>query len=137
MSLTQEVVLFIITFLVFGAIDLTWFGYIAKVRYNRSLKKFFAKKFELAKAIPFLAVQALGLTMFVLVPAVNGSSLGFAMLWGAQFGFFTFATFNSKAWGMISKWPLKISLQDTLWGVFAGFTTATISYSIYVSIFPN
>lgn len=135
MTLFEEVYLFLIALLVFLIIDLTWLGYIAKERYNKALKKFLPKKFDLRKAFLFYVVYIVGLLVMALVPAINHDSLGIAMFRGMGFGFFTYATYGLTNWSTVDKWPTAITFQDIAWGTFLGWAVSTISYSAYIGIF--
>ncbi len=135
MTLFQLVCLYLQTLVIFLAIDLTWLGAIAKDRYNKALKQFLPKKFDLRKAFSFYLVYVVGLLVMVIVPAINADSLGIAMLRGAGFGFFTYATYDLTNWSTIKNWPTAITFQDIAWGAFLGWSVSTMSYSIFMGIF--
>lgn len=135
MTFMENVALFIIALTVFLVVDLTWLGIIAKDRYNKALKKWLPKKFDLRKAFVFYAVYIVGMLVLVLVPAINEDSLGIAMFRGLAYGFFTYATYGLTNWSTIDKWPTKITFQDIAWGTFLGWVVSTVSYSMFVAIF--
>lgn len=137
MSVVEYIVLYLIAFTVFMAIDLLWLGVIAKERYRKEMKRFMVKKFKPARALTFYAIYIIGLLVMVLVPAINEESLGIAMFRGTAFGFFTYATYDLTNWAVIEKWPTPITFIDLAWGTFLGFSVSTISYSVYISIFTN
>lgn len=135
MTFFETVALYLITLSAFLVIDLVWLGVIARDFYNRELKKFLPKKFDMRRAFLFYGVYIVGVLVMVLIPAVNQDSLGIAMFRGLAFGFFTYATYGLTNWSTIAGWPTRLTFQDIAWGTFLGWAVSTISYSAYVGIF--
>lgn len=135
MTFYQELALFFITLIIFLVIDLVWLGIIAKERYGKAMKKWTPKKYDMRRAFLFYGVFIVGMLFFALVPAVNEQSLGIAMGRGLAYGLFTYATYGLTNWTVIDKWPTRLTFEDIAWGTFLGWSTATISYSIYIGVF--
>jgi uncharacterized membrane protein len=53
-----------------------------------------------------------------------------AALWGALFGFFTYATYDLTNLALLKDWPLNMVVVDILWGVVLCTVVATLSFYI-------
>jgi uncharacterized membrane protein len=52
------------------------------------------------------------------------------MLWGALFGFFTYATYDLTNLATLRDWPLRVVVIDIAWGTTLCTLVATASYLI-------
>ena len=111
--------LFIISFVIFFVIDLIWLGLIAKKLYHNTLVK--KKNVNWIAAIVFYLLFIAGLVLFVLIPGVDKQSLTHVMIYGALFGFITYATYDLTNLATLKDWPLQITLIDLAWGIL-GFS---------------
>jgi len=127
--------LFIISFVIFFAIDLIWLGVIAKNLYQKYIGKLLKKDVNWVAAIVFYLLFIAGLVLFVLIPGVDKNSLSHVMIYGALFGFITYATYDLTNLATLKDWPKEITLIDLAWGTFLGFSTSTISYLLFQLIF--
>jgi len=119
-----------IAIIIFFIIDIAWLSLIAKKLYAKELKNFLSPKTNWIVAIIFYIVFILGLTFFVIEPALAGSGLIHAVFAGALFGFVCYATYDLTNLATINKWPLKITIIDLAWGSFVCSATATLTYII-------
>lgn len=122
--------LYFLTVPVFFLIDLIWLGVVAKGFYQKHLNYILSPKVNWAAAIIFYLIYIAGILIFSVVPAVTKNSLRYAVLWGALFGFFTYATYDLTNLALLKDWPLKIVFVDILWGVVLCSTVATLSFYI-------
>ncbi|AUD64026.1 hypothetical protein BK010_05800 [Tenericutes bacterium MO-XQ] len=127
--------LFIISFVIFFAIDLIWLGVIAKNLYQKYIGKLLKKDVNWVAAIVFYLLFIAGLVLFVLIPGVDKNSLSHVMIYGVLFGFITYATYDLTNLATLKDWPKEITLIDLAWGTFLGFSTSTISYLLFQLIF--
>ncbi|MFT2588506.1 DUF2177 family protein, partial [Escherichia coli] len=67
-------------------------------------------------AIIFYLLFIIGIFIFTILPAVEKNSLTSAILLGALFGFFTYATYDLTNLATLKGWPLKIVFIDITWG---------------------
>jgi len=75
-----------------------------------------------AAIVVYVALIA-GILCFV-VPKAQGQ-VSQALLWGAMYGFVTYATYDFTNLSVLHHWPLKISIIDTCWGmVLCALTSA-------------
>ncbi|MFO7755241.1 MAG: DUF2177 family protein, partial [Bacteroidales bacterium] len=104
------------TFIVFLAIDMVWLGLIARNLYRKYLGDFLSDKVNWTAAFIFYLLFVIGISIFAIYPAVNKDSVSSAILLGALFGFFTYATYDLTNLATLKGWPLPIVFIDILWG---------------------
>ncbi|MEQ8926131.1 MAG: DUF2177 family protein [Fulvivirga sp.] len=128
MPIYKLILSYFLTAIVFFAIDLLWLGIIAKGLYNRLLGNFLAPNVNWTAAIIFYLLFIIGIFIFAIYPAIEKESAWKAVLLGALFGFFTYATYDLTNLATLKDWPLKIVFIDIVWGVVL---TASVSVSGY------
>ena len=109
---------YLIAFSVFLVIDLLWLGVIAKNFYMKHLAPFFADRVNWPAAFIFYILFVAGILIFAVMPAVEKQSLPRAVVYGALFGFFTYATYDLTNLATLRNWPVAIVIVDILWGTF-------------------
>ena len=127
--------LYLISFVVFFAIDLLWLGIIAKNLYQKQIGHLLKTDINWIAAIIFYLVFIVGLVLFVLMPAVEKGNLWHAVLFGALFGFITYATYDLTNLATLKDWPIQVTLIDLAWGTFLGASTSTGAYLLYRLMF--
>ena len=130
MNISYYVKLYGLTVPLFFVIDIIWLGVVAKSFYQKNLKYILSPNVNWTAAIIFYLIYIVGILIFAVVPAVTKDSLRYAVVWGALFGFFTYATYDLTNLALIKDWPLKIVVVDILWGVVLCSTVAVLSYYI-------
>ncbi len=122
--------LYALTVPVFFIIDLVWLGVVAKGFYQKNLKYILSPNVNWTAAIIFYLMYIAGILIFAVLPGVAKDSLRHAALWGALFGFFTYATYDLTNLALLKDWPLNIVVVDILWGVVLCTVVATLSFYI-------
>lgn len=107
---------YLLTTIVFFTIDLIWLGAIAKNLYNKYLGTFLSPNINWPAAIIFYLLFIVGIFIFAIMPAVNQGSYLKAILLGALFGFFTYATYDLTNLATLKDWPIQIVFIDIIWG---------------------
>ncbi len=79
-------------------------------------------------AIVFYLLFIVGIFLFVIIPSYEKQSHIHAIIYGALFGFFTYATYDLTNLATLNNWPIKVVIVDILWGMVL---TATVSVSGY------
>jgi uncharacterized membrane protein len=130
MNLQLFLVLYFISVPVFFLIDMLWLGVVAKSFYQNKLQHLLGDVNWLA-AIIFYLVFILGLTFFATYPAVLADKITTAVLYGALFGFFTYATYDLTNYATLRDWPLSVVLVDIAWGLVLGGAVAGLTAYIY------
>jgi len=114
-----------LTLTIFGAIDAVWLGVIAASMYRATLGDILLDKFRAAPAIVFYLINIAGLMVFA-VPAAGGAHRWQqALLFGALYGVFTYATYDLTNYATLKVWTLRLTVTDIVWGAFvSGVATA-------------
>ena len=119
---------YLLTMVVFFAVDLLWLGVIAKNFYGKHLENFLADQVNWTAAIVFYLLFIVGIFIFVIIPSYEKQSYMHALIYGALFGFFTYATYDLTNLATLNNWPIKVVIIDIIWGMVL---TATVSVSGY------
>ncbi|QQR64798.1 DUF2177 family protein [Candidatus Kaiserbacteria bacterium] len=134
MSILQYVYLYLLTVPVFFAIDMLWLGVVAKGFYQEKLVNFLGPV-NWTAAIVFYLIFIVGILIFAVIPALQEQSLMKAVVLGALFGFFTYATYDLTNLATLKDWPILIVFVDILWGAVLSGSVATASYLIGKNLF--
>jgi len=124
MNLTKIIISYILTSIVFFAIDMLWLGVIAKNMYNKYLGALLRDQVNWTAAIIFYLLFIAGIFIFAIYPSVRKDSVISAVTLGALFGIFTYATYDLTNLATLKNWPVQIVFIDIAWGAFL---TATVS----------
>jgi len=118
--------LYLVSLVVFFAIDLVWLGIIAKNLYREQIGFLMADEIRWGPAILFYCLFIAGLVFFAVLPAFNEGNLFSALFYGAFFGLVCYATYDLTNLATLKGWPMKIVVYDLLWGTFiSGLTSLT------------
>ena len=125
MVATKLIQLYIVSAILFFAIDILWLGVIAKNFYNRHLGRFFAERVNWTAAGLFYSLYILGIMIFAILPGISAASLIRTVTLGVLYGLFTYATYDLTNLATLKDWPVKIVVVDILWGmVLCGLVSA-------------
>ena len=130
MNISFYLRLYALTVPVFFIIDLIWLGVVAKGFYQKNLKYFLSPNVNWTAAIIFYLMYIAGILIFAVLPGVAKDSVRHAALWGALFGFFTYATYDLTNLALLKDWPLNIVVVDIFWGIVLCTVVATLSFYI-------
>lgn len=122
--------LYALTVPVFFIIDLIWLGVVARGFYQKNLKYILSPNVNWTAAIIFYLMYIAGILIFAVLPGVAKDSVRHAALWGALFGFFTYATYDLTNLALLKDWPLNIVVVDILWGAVLCTVVSTLSFYI-------
>ncbi len=139
MELSAFLGTFVFSVVVFFAIDMVWLTRFAKNFYIKNigviLRRNAAGKLapRWVEAIAFYLLYVLGTVFFgVRMSLISGENALNALVYGALFGFFAYATYDLTNRATIETFPLKVVVIDLIWGAFisgtvslAGFLFAT------------
>lgn len=116
MNIKSIIISYILTTIVFLIIDLAWLGIIAKDLYRKYLGSFLSENVNWTAAIIFYLLYIVGISIFAIYPSVNKDSFVSAIVLGALFGFFTYATYDLTNLATLKDWPITIVFIDIIWG---------------------
>ena len=121
---------YILTAIVFFAIDMVWLGVIAKNLYRKQLGDLLSENVNWTAAIIFYLIFIVGIFIFVIIPSVEKQSLLRAILLGAIFGFITYATYDLTNYATLKGFPLTIVFIDLAWGAVLTSLVSIAGYYI-------
>ena len=121
---------YLATFAVFVLADMVWLGTMASRLYRPTLGDIALFGVNLPPAIAFYILYPVGLVIFAILPALKGGNITTAFLYGALFGFFTYATYDLTNQATLRNWTLQLTLIDVLWGAALAASAATSGYWI-------
>ena len=130
MSIKKLLICYVFTFAVFFIIDMAWLGLIAKDLYKKYLGDFLSDQVNWTAALIFYLLFVVGVFIFAILPSVEKNSLTSAILLGALFGFFTYATYDLTNLATLKNWPLNIVFIDILWGALLTGIVSTAGFYI-------
>jgi uncharacterized membrane protein len=125
-----SLVAYAVSFIVFVGIDLIWLGFVAYGYYRSQIGHLLGPELNLGAAAAFYLIYVLGVVIFAVLPAVAAGGPMRALLMGALFGFFCYATYDLTNMATLKNWPLQLSIVDMAWGAFlTGITAAAGTYA--------
>lgn len=122
--------IFGVALVIFFAIDILWLGLIAKKMYSKHLGFIMSPSVKWIPAIIFYVLFVIGITFFVISPAIDKQSWSYALLAGMFFGFITYATYDLTNLATLKDWPLVITIIDLAWGSFLGGAVSILTFVI-------
>ena len=129
----NAIYLYLLSVPVFFAIDMLWLGVIASGFYRSQLGALLGPV-NWPVAISFYLIFLVGLVIFAIAPAFALRSLAYAILFGALFGFFTYATYDLTNWATLKDWPATVVFVDILWGTVLSASVAGLTYFLATQI---
>lgn len=130
LSTPKIVLAYLLTTLVFFAIDLIWLGVLAKDMYRKYLGGLLSDQVNWTAAIIFYLLFIVGIFIFAIAPAVAKDSIRQAIVMGMLFGFFTYATYDLTNLATLKNWPVKIVFIDIIWGMVLTGSVSTAGFFI-------
>lgn len=110
------------------AIDLVWLLGVAKNLYRNEMGDLMASEPKLIAGLAFYLLYALGVCIFVIIPALSKQSLLYALQYGALFGLFCYMTYDLTNLAVIRDFPIRLAFVDIAWGSFVTALTAGFAY---------
>ncbi|AYC30847.1 DUF2177 family protein [Paenisporosarcina cavernae] len=124
--------LYLLTFVIFFAVDFVWLGFVAPSVYDHYIGFLLAEDVNFWAAGIFYILYIFGLVYFVIQPAINKGSVKRALVTGAFFGFITYATYDLTNLATIEGWPVAVTIIDLIWGSLLNGVTSAIVTWIYL-----
>ena len=102
--------------LVMGGLDFFWLTTASQGLYQKDLGALLAENPNMVVAVIFYLTYIVGIQIFAVRPALASGDWKTAALFGALFGFFTYATYDLTNLATLKNWPMIVSVVDTAWG---------------------
>lgn len=107
---------YVCTALVFLVIDAVWLTMMGDRFYKPLMGDMVLKDFRLAPAIAFYLIYVAGMVFFAITPAIANGKWSTALVYGAAFGFFAYATYDLTNQATLRSWPMVVTVVDLAWG---------------------
>jgi uncharacterized membrane protein len=127
-------ILYLATLIVIVPIDFLFLGTVAKSFFTSQVGDMLGE-IRLAPAILFYLLYVAGILVFV-----NGAADArwqSALLYGALFGLFCYATFELTSLSLLRHWTWAVVAVDVSWGVFVTAVSSTLGLIITNAIAPK
>jgi uncharacterized membrane protein len=125
---------FLATLAAMAVLDGLWLGLVARGFYRQQLGFLMAESPNWAAAVVFYLVYTIGVTVFVVQPAVDASSLGTALWRGALFGFVAYATYDLTNMATVRGWPTLVTVVDLAWGTVLTAAVALAATAVVTTL---
>ena len=122
--------LYLLTVPVFFAIDMIWLGFAARNFYKEQLHSLLSPQVNWGAALLFYFIYIAGILIFAVRPGLEAASLARTCLFGALFGFFTYATYDLTNLATLRDWPVLVTVVDIAWGTLLCTLVVGMSYLI-------
>lgn len=119
--------LYLLTVPVFFIIDMIWLGFVANKFYQSQLAHLLGPV-NWPAAITFYLIYIVGIIIFAVLPGLEANSWKKALMLGALFGFFCYATYDFTNLATLKDWPIAVVVVDVIWGAVLTGSVATVSY---------
>ena len=116
---------YLVCILVMGGLDFLWLSNTSAPLYHRDLGPLLADNPNMTVAVVFYLIFVLGILIFAVRPALASGDWRTAALYGALFGFFTYATYDLTNFATMKVWTLRVTVLDIAWGTFLTGTVAS------------
>lgn len=121
---------YLIALISFAVIDIAWLSSVGAQLYKATLGDILATEIRVPPAIVFYLIFPVGLLYFAIDPAIKQGSLSTAVVNGALFGFFTYATYELTNFATLRNWTLGITVVDIAYGAIVSATVAGLTYKV-------
>lgn len=115
---------------IFGLLDFLWLGKVGRPLYDARMGDWLAPKPNMTAALLFYGLYLVGISYFVVVPALESGSLGKAAFSGFLFGLIAYATWDLTNLAVLKDFPSSIVPIDMAWGALATMATSIVTFLI-------
>lgn len=134
MDITTFLKLYALSFGSLLALDSLWLVKIAPKLYKSNIGHLMADKPNMLAAGLFYLIYIVGVVVFVVQPAFDKSSIGYALGRGALFGLVAYATFDLTSNAVFKNWPARITAIDMLWGTILTAGVSVLATQLAIKI---
>jgi uncharacterized membrane protein len=121
---------YLATAIVLLGIDFAWLTIMGPPLYRRTLGDVLVQNFRIIPAVAFYLLYTAGIMTFAVFPALDANLWTTALVQGALFGFFAYATYSLTNHATLRNWSTTITLVDLGWGTTLTAVSATFGYLI-------
>lgn len=135
--MSRTILIYATLTVLFAAIDLFYLSLFGVKIFKATLGDVLAPAINPAPGIVFYLLFPIGLCYFALSPAVAADKWTVALLNGALFGFFTYATYDLTNFATIRNWTAPLTLIDMAWGTVLSGVTSVLAFAIQKAVFDR
>jgi uncharacterized membrane protein len=106
-------------------LDMLWLQTTNATLYQPAIGALLADKPNIAAIALFYLLYVAGVVYFAVQPSLAGGVWSDALLKGALFGFFCYATYDLTNMATLKVWSLRLTLADMAWGTLLTGASAT------------
>jgi uncharacterized membrane protein len=125
-----NVVAYVATFFSFLIIDFVWLSVMASRLYQPYLGDIVTTDFRPLPAALFYLIYIFGLVLFAVRPALAKGTWKTALVQGAAFGFFCYATYDLTNQATLRTWSVVITIADLIWGTLLSGVASALGFRI-------
>jgi uncharacterized membrane protein len=130
----RYVLAYFLTGAVMLPLDFLWLRYVGQTFYRARLGDLLLEEFNLVAGLLFYALYVAGIVIFAVRPALAGGSGLTALLYGALFGLFAYATYDLSNLATLRDWSLTVTVVDILWGSALTAIAAALGFLLTAKI---
>ena len=130
----SNIISYLICACIFFGADAVWLTIAGNRIYRPILGDILLEKFSVAPALVFYTLYVLGIVIFAIAPALVAEKWTTALLYGALFGLFAYATYDLSNYATLRNWSLSLTLIDLSWGVIVTASSAVLAYILTTAI---
>lgn len=131
----QYIVAYLVAALAFGAMDAVWLNTMFARLYKPEIGELLGD-LRWAPALVFYLLYLIGMQIFAVAPALKSGQWTTALIYGALFGLFCYATYDLTNHATMKVWSVKVTVIDIIWGTFATGTASAIAAWVTLRFFP-
>ncbi|MEO0822467.1 MAG: DUF2177 family protein [Pseudomonadota bacterium] len=132
----QQVVLYVITAVVFLAADVAWIKLWVRPLFEAHVNELLLDEFRAAPAVGFYALYVVGLLYFASAAGLNGKPLMRVAFDGAAYGFLCYGTYALTNYATLKGWHPTMVASDLFWGTAASALFAVLGVVITRAVLP-
>jgi uncharacterized membrane protein len=127
-DMKANVIAYAVAAVVMLGLDATWLTLTADSLYRPLIGALMLDGFRPGPAIAFYALYLCGVVIFAIRPAFVTGRWKTAVIHGALFGLFAYATYDLTNQATLKIWSMTITLADMAWGSFLTAASAASGY---------
>jgi uncharacterized membrane protein len=124
------VIAYVIALFLFAAIDIAWLTTAGAALYRATLGDILLQSPRMGPAAAFYLLYPAGIVLFAIAPSLKSGSTTNALVYGALFGFFTYATYDLTNHATLKAWETKLTVVDVVYGAVAVGVVSLVTFLI-------
>ncbi|MFU8890061.1 MAG: DUF2177 family protein [Anaerosomatales bacterium] len=128
--MTKIVQLYLLTTVVFFAIDFVWLSTVAQSFYQNQIGPLLKSPFNLPVAAGFYLFYIVGILVFAVIPGMDKGGLVDVVWRGALFGALAYGTYDLTNLATLEGYTWQVAAVDMVWGTVLTGTVSAAGYYI-------